>query len=642
MCGIVCIFSLGTSPIKDESIRKGLDQLYHRGPDHSSYWLSPQKDVALGHTRLSIIDLTTGNQPLSNANDTIRLVANGEFYDFEVIRERLIEKGYQFKTHSDSEIALHLYSEYGAGCFKHLRGEFAFSLWDNNNQLFISARDRLGIKPLFYAVSDGKLYVASEIKALLAAGVPAVWDQESYVTRAFFFRDRTLFKNICQVPPGHYLIATRSGYRILKYWDFDYPKLGSEDSGVDETSAIELVRDSLVDAVSTRLRADVPIAVYLSGGMDSSAVLGIAAEKHTQAIDSFTLSFDDASYNETETAKRTADAFGARHHVVDITADALADNFSRSIWHTETVCFNAHSVAKFILSKAVRDKGFKVVLTGEGADEIFGGYSAFRRDMILYNSEGQDPNYVAEYLKQLASTNQTTSGLLTPLGRPENIEFLKKILGFEPTYLLPLAETIDTLQSVFNAATSSTSKNLHPIFQFLAHTDLNSQIDNIEPVHASMYLISKSALPNYVMPNLGDRMEMAHSLEGRLPFLDHKLIEQVTKLPVSLKIRGTKEKFILREAVKPYILNEVYTREKQPFLAPPSTKQTGQRLHQLVQDTLRSPLLDALPFFDRDKVTSFLDKLPGLSASRQLASEAILMEMTCLCFLQQHFALTTK
>lgn len=642
MCGIVGIVSLGNSLIKDESVRRGLDQLYHRGPDHSSYWLSPQKDVALGHTRLSIIDLATGNQPLSNANNTIRLVANGEFYDFEVIREQLIEKGYQFKTHSDSEIALHLYSEYGTGCFKHLRGEFAFSLWDNNNQLFVSARDRLGIKPLFYAVSDGKLYVASEIKALLAAGVPAVWDQESYLTRAFFFRDRTLFKNICQVPPGHYLIATRSGYRILKYWDFDYPKLGADDNGVDETAAIELVRDSLVDAISTRLRADVPIAVYLSGGVDSSAVLGIAAEKHTQAIDSFTLSFDDASYNETETAKRTADAFGARHNVVDITADALADNFSRAIWHTETVCFNSHGIAKFILSKAVRDKGFKVVLTGEGADEIFGGYSAFRRDMILYNSEGQDPAYVAEYLKQLERSNQNTSGLLTPIGRPENIEFLKKMLGFEPTYLLPLAETIATLKSMYHDSVLSNSQHAHPIFQFLAHADLNAQLDNIEPVHASMYLISKSALPNYVIPNLGDRMEMAHSLEGRLPFLDHQLIEQVTRLPVSLKIKGKQEKYILREAAKPYILNEVYVREKQPFLAPPSTRHTGQRLHQLVQDTLRGPLVGDLPFFDRGKITRFLDTFANLSANKQLASEAILMEITCLCFLQQHFALAAK
>ncbi|MDH3325378.1 MAG: asparagine synthase (glutamine-hydrolyzing) [Gammaproteobacteria bacterium] len=637
MCGILSIFSLGNREIDENLLRNGLTTLHHRGPDNTNHWISPTKDVALGHTRLSIIDLNTGEQPISNQDESVRLVVNGEFYDFEDIREDLREKGYHFKTQSDSEIALHLYNEHGTGCLKYLRGEFAFNIWDSRNQLFIAARDRLGIKPLFYTVYENKLYFASEMKALFAAGVPAQWDEESYLSRAFFFRDRTLFKNIHQVPPGHYIIATRSGFRIKKYWDFDYPEYSNANDKVNENEVILSIRESLQGAVKTRLRADVPVAVYLSGGIDSGAVLGMASEFHSQPVDAFTLSFTDKDYDESLVAERAANAFGAKYNTVNVSSDDLADNFEKSIWHTESICFNSHSVAKFILSDAVSKQGFKVVLTGEGADEVFGGYSAFRQDMILHNAQGQDENYIAAYLGQLKQNNAKTSGLLTPVGRPDNIEFMKKLLGFEPTFLLPLAESIDTLKTIYNAQTLSAMGGLHPIHQFLSHTEQLSKLNAIEPVHASMYLLSKSALCNYVLVNLGDRMEMAHSLEGRTPFLDHHLIEKVMKLPVNYKIRGQTEKYILREAAKPYLIDEVYKREKQPFLAPPSTKQKNLKLHALVQDTLRGDAGSALPFIDNRKLIKYLDGLPQLSSDKQVANESLLMELTSLCFLQKHY-----
>lgn len=637
MCGILSIFSLGNQLINKDLLRDGLATLKHRGPDKTSYWLSTEKNVALGHTRLSIIDLSNGHQPIATKDESVRLVANGEFYDFEEIRQSLIEKGHRFKTQSDSEIALHLYREYGAGCLKYLRGEFAFTLWDSKNQLFIAARDRMGIKPLFYTTYENKLYFASEIKALFAAGVPAAWDEESYTSRAFFFRDRTLFKNIHQVPPGYCLIATRDGFRIEQYWDIEYPNTGQTQESVDEATAINRVRDDLLASVKTRLRADVPVAVYLSGGIDSGAILGMAAKLHSKPVDAFTLSFTDKAYDESAIAKRAAQQFGANYHCVKVSSDDLADNFSQAIWHTETISFNSHGIAKYMLSDAVSQKGFKVVLTGEGADEFFGGYSAFRQDMILHNSEGQNKEQINQYLKQLNASNQNSSGLLTPVGRPDNIEFMKKMLGFEPTYLLPLAEAIDKLKLLYNEKTLNTIGDAHPIFQFLAHIDVKAQLKNIEPVHAAMYLLAKSALPNYVLINLGDRMEMAHSLEGRLPFLDHHLIENVTQLPVSLKIKGQTEKYILREATKPYLLNDVYGREKQPFLAPPSISQPNQKLHVLIQDTLRGSLAKDLPFFEHKKLLAYLDKLPKQSTAQQVSSESLLMELTSLCFLREHF-----
>ena len=223
MCGIMAIFSLGEQAVQKEHVETGLGVLHHRGPDNQKIWLSADHLVGLGHARLSIIDHHTGNQPISDASDSTQLIANGEFYDFEKIREELIGQGYPFKTKSDSEIALHLYNRQGVSCLKHLRGEFAFCLWDAKNQTLFAARDRFGVKLLFYSIFNNTLYLASEMKALFAAGVPAVWDYESYTSRAFMLRDRTLFKGVHQVPPGSFLLATKGGIRLNRYWDFDYP-----------------------------------------------------------------------------------------------------------------------------------------------------------------------------------------------------------------------------------------------------------------------------------------------------------------------------------------------------------------------------------------------------------------------------------
>lgn len=639
MCGILSIFSTNQA-INEESIKSGLNTLYHRGPDHQSYWVSKDKKVSLGHTRLSIIDLNTGDQPISNSSDTVHLVANGEFYDFEKIRDDLEKKGHIFKTKSDSEIALHLYHEYGTSCLKHLRGEFAFCIWDSNNQQFFAARDRFGIKPLFYAEHNGKLYFASEIKALLAAGVPAIWDEASYVSRAFFFRDRTLFKNIHQVPAGHFIIATNGGVRIIKYWDFDYCKSNNYSHSTNEKEIVEDIRSELNNSVKTRLRADVPVGVYLSGGIDSCAVIGMAAEHHSQPIDAFTISFNDEDYDETPLAREMAEKVNAKFHSIPVSQSDLADNFSQAIWHSESLCLNSHGVAKYLLSKSVRDQGFKVVLTGEGSDEIFGGYSAFRSDMLLYNSENQSPSITKKLLNELKERNKVSSGLLLALGKPKNVEFINKMLGFEPAWLLPLAEKIDQLKELYNKKTTAIMGNIHPIHQFLSHTDITNQLHGIEPVHASMYLLSKSALSNYVFPVLGDRMEMAHSLEGRLPLIDHKVVEKLTQLPVALKIKGITEKYILREATKPYLIDKVYGREKHPFLAPPSILDPNDKLHQLVQDTLRGSLLESLPFFDSKKIIKYLDDIPKLDAGMKVGAEALLMEILSLCMLQKNFQIS--
>ena len=630
MCGILAIYSFD-GQTDESALIKGIKSLWHRGPDNQNIWLNEHKTVGLAHARLSIIDLHTGQQPISNQAANCHLIANGEFYDYEHIRSQLQKQGHFFKTASDSEIALHLYKQFGVNGLKQLRGEFAFCIWDEVNQQLFAARDRFGINPLYYAEYQGKLYIASEIKTLLAAGIPAKWDKNSYLSRGFLYRSESLFAGIKQVPPGHYLIANSSGFTISQYWDFNYPTEGSE-LALTESEAIEQLREKLLDSVQTRLRADVPVGVYLSGGVDSCAVLGMVSQLTNSRVDSFTLSFDVDEYDEGNIARNTANFVGSNHHEIKITQTEIADNFIDSIYFSETFCMNPHGVAKYLLSKYVRDLGFRVVLTGEGADEVFSGYSTFRNDLLKLSRQSD----IANAQSSLINANKVTSGLeFTDSAHID--KYLEDRLGCTPSWIGPQMHlhqgVLDLLKSDYSTATPELGVEM-----MLNNWDLK-QIIGVNPVHIAMYTLSKSLLPNYVLMTLGDRMEMAHSLEGRVPFLDHKVVEFVTQLPIEYKIKNMQEKYILRQAVKPYITEEVYKRQKHPFFAPPSVLNPKAKFYQLVQDTLRGQALKDVPFFEHTKVINFLNKLDNLPQEKWATTEAILMEIMSLVSLQHHFKL---
>ena len=632
------MFSLGGSIEKDR-LTAATASLLHRGPDGEGHWLSGDGQAALGHRRLSIIGLRTGAQPISD-DAGHAIVVNGELYDFERIRDELEKKHYRFRTRSDSEIALHLYSEYGTGCLPHLRGEFALALYDPKLRLLFAARDRFGIKPLFYAVHDGVLYLASEIKALFAAGVPARWDKQSYWDRGFLLRDRTLFAGIHHIPPGHALIATEGGIRIQRYWDFSYPTVGHEPVQSMEQRVTEL-RSLLEDSVRLRLRADVPVGVYLSGGLDSCTVLGLAAQLHNHAVDAFTLSFEDipsadAVFDEGEIAREMAAKTGSHMHALRVSQRDLADCFADAIRHSETICINAHGAAKYLLSRLVRNEGYKVVLTGEGADEIFGGYAPFRQDMLRYNSEGQDPDTVRRLLTELKESNAVSS-LVMAEDDPDSPSLIRRALGFEPAHLGALKPWMSQL-SKLTRDDFGTMRYDAMVDRLLLHTASPEHLAEIEPVHASMYLWSKSMLAGYILINLGDRMEMAHSVEGRVPFLDHHLVDRVTQWPVRSKIRGLTEKYVLREAVRDVLTDTVYRRQKHPFTSPPSTAETDGALFTLMQDMLHSRAMAEQPFYEPKKVAHFVDKLKGLPPGPRLGADALLMEILSLATLQACFS----
>jgi asparagine synthase (glutamine-hydrolysing) len=641
MCGVVAAFSR-RHPIPEGRLQLATQRLFHRGPDGTRHWISQDRKVALGHARLSIIDLVTGDQPIASEDGRTRIVVNGEFYGYEDIQRELERSGHRLRTRSDSEIALHLYEDLGPQCLHRLRGEFAFVVWDETHRTMFAARDRFGIKPLFYAFHDQTLYIASEVKALFAAGVPARWDPESVAQSVEFggHQIRTLFDGVFQVPPGHYLLATEKHLQLVPYWDFNYPRAEEEHRHRSDSDYVAELRHVLDEAVRLRLRADVPVGCYLSGGLDSCAVLGLAARHRRDPIRAFTLTFDRGAYDEEPQAKEMAMKAGAEFTPIPIRQDDLAEHFDDAIVQSETFCINAHGVAKYRLSRAVRDAGCKVVLTGEGSDEILGGYAHFRRDMLLYNNDGQDPAAVATLLGELNDSNPVSRGLLLPHGESLPLVGVRRLLGFLPSWIETFSARSATIRGLLSDEFLGRFAQREPYQALLSGLDVRGQLIGRPAVHQSLYLWSKTMLPGYILTMLGDRMEMAHSVEGRVPFLDHHVVETLRSQPVAQKIRGMTEKYVLREAVRDVITDTVYRRQKHPFLSPPATLNPAEKLHALVQDRLRGSTLASIPFFDQKKVVGLLDRLHDMDEGARVANDPVLMILTSACVLQERFQLT--
>jgi asparagine synthase (glutamine-hydrolysing) len=609
--------------------------LHHRGPDGRRHWISSDRRVAMGHTRLSIIDLATGDQPIANEDESRRIIVNGEFYGYEAIQRELEEAGHRLRTRSDSEIALHLYEELGAHCLHRLRGEFAFIIWDGVNRTLFAARDRFGIKPLFYTLHQETLYLASEMKALFAAGVPRRWNAEALYYSGGYGgpQSSTLFHGIHQVPPGYFLTANEDYIQLKQYWDFDYPKAGLDDRVRPDAEYIDEFRQVLDEAIRLRLRADVPVGCYLSGGIDSCAVLSSAARQLNGPIRAFTLTFDRPEYDESAIACEMASKTQAEFVPVPIRQDQLADDFSNAVVQSEALCVNAHGVAKYLLSRAVRDAGYKVVLTGEGSDEVLGGYLHFRRDVPVNC--------------QLTSSLQKLRKLTTPTqanpslnGHGQELETIRRLLGFVPGWMETSLTLSTKMQLLLAEDFLEHFKRCDGSHRLLNDIDVPGQLSSREPLHQSLYLWSKTRLPKYLLTLLGDRMEMAHSVEGRVPFLDHHLVELVRSQPVNLKIRGAVQKYVLREAVRSVVTDSVYRRPKHPFLSPPLMLNPQGRFSVLLQDMLRGSVLASIPFFDQKKVVSVLDSLQSADESARVANDQVLMMVLSACVLHDRFRLS--
>jgi asparagine synthase (glutamine-hydrolysing) len=351
------------------------------------------------------------------------------------------------------------------------------------------------------------------------------------------------------------------------------------------------------------------------------------------------LSFDRPEYDEGEIAREMAAKAGADFFPISIRQNDLADHFADAISQSETLCFNAHGVAKYLLSRAVRNAGYKVVLTGEGSDEILGGYPHFRRDMLLYNAQGQDPTVVASLLQQLNQNNGVSRGLLLPDGEAGPLNRAKNLLGFVPSWIEAFSARACKLRAMCSESFLNKFGEREGFQPLLGDIDVRGQLEGRDPLHQALYMWAKSVLPGYILTVLGDRMEMAHSVEGRVPFLDHHVVEVIRSQPVNQKVRGMTEKYVLREAARDVITDTVYRRQKHPFMSPPATLNPDQRLNAFVQDTLRGPVLASIPFFERNKVVGLLDSLRTMDDSARVAHDQTLMTLVSACVLHERFRL---
>jgi asparagine synthase (glutamine-hydrolysing) len=553
---------------------------HHRGPDGFGVKVMNKRGIGFSHARLSIIDLNEqrARQPFISADEQLMLAHNGEFYDYKRIRAELVSHGARFRTKSDSELVLHLYPRLGLeDMLKHLRGEFAFSLFDKKHDRLILVRDRFGIKPLYWATVNDSLVFGSELKVLFAhPEVPRRFNQQGLYHQLMqtIVPGTTAFEHIHQVKPGHMLIVERKHNKLSvreeKYWDMDFPLLSERTANDDQPEEfyIEGVRDRLLQAVQHRLEADVPVACYLSGGIDSCSILGLSAASQQSPVKAFTIGFDDASYDETAIAKEMAASVEADQDIMLLQANHLYDNFERTIWHTERSIYNTLGVAKMLMSQHVNESGYRVVVTGEGSDELFAGYPAFRRDMFLHGLDTLSDAEKASWQQLLTESNKLFKGAMLAEDEWSDAALDRKV-GFTPSCLQPWLSSsrhvLDLLQDDIREQLASYQPG-----ESIANALDEDMLAGRHPLDKAQYVWIKTMLEGQILTWGGDRVDMANSMEARPAFLDHHLAEYACRIPPSMRIRGRVEKYVLREAMRGLLPRVLYEREKFAFMAPPA------------------------------------------------------------------------
>lgn len=615
MCGIAGFWDL-TENSNENSEERGqeiletmADQMIHRGPDGKGFYYNTQNGLGLAHTRLSIIDLQTGKQPIQDPVADSVLAANGEFYEYKHIRGQLVTEGHQFTTKSDSEIALKLYQKHGLDFTEHLRGEFAFALYDGKKEELILVRDRFGIRPLFYHASSSFISFASELKALTAhPKVPRELNKKAVVHQMMqvMVPGQTLFENVQALKPGHMLIIKKRGngfeIREKQYWDADFPTQGQHSQESEET-LINNVREKMIESVALRLEADVPVACYLSGGIDSCSILGMASAIQQSPVKGFTISFDDDRYDESSIATEMANSCGADQDILRLkAADLYGKNFEKALWHSERTFYNTLGVAKMLMSQHVTKNGYKVVITGEGSDEIFGGYAAFKRDMFLHDPATKSLDMEAK----LKASNQLFSGSILAEKEVSHPAF-NDLIGFTPSWIQPWMLTLENVKNLLSREYRDLLEDYDPIAT-IAESLSPEALRGRHPLDQSQYTWMKTMLEGQILNWGGDRVDMAYSLESRPAFLDHHVVNMAINIPPHIRIKDGIEKWVLREAMKNILPETLYRREKFAFMAPPSHTDQAKKnaINALIEKHVCRENTENLQLIDSDQWNRFL------------------------------------
>lgn len=585
MCGITGIYKINGDCVSASDVFKMSSVIRHRGPDEAGYALMDKGRVAFGHVRLSIIDLVHGQQPMFNNDYTIGICFNGELYDYKEIRNELIEKGHKFKTNCDTEVIIHLYQEYDLDFFNYLNGEFAFLLWDENKKRLLAVKDRCGIKPLYYRINNHEVLFASEVKSMFALGRQERKFCTDFIVSLYmgiYSQKKSLFEGIRSLKPGHYLMIDENRIHDEKpYWQQKY----NTDNKMSFETAKEGIYRLFEKAVRRRMVADVPVGVYLSGGIDSTLVAAMMS-KDGNPFKAFNISFINTIYDEGSIAKRNADFYGAEFESIPCTMNMLAEDFEKAIYHNEIPMWNPHSIAKEILSKFVRSNNYKVCITGEGADEVFAGYPYYKLEYIWREIEagGEQAKAGKELWKRFKKLEYRSEGVLwDSSNRWKKVE---KFFDYANFYQVRAMNNFTLLPRLFNVEALGITKHHTPYNMYSENINFD-YIKSLHPLNATRYL-SLSQLYNYIIPALGDRAEMANSIECRTPFMDRDLMEFAGKIPVEyyIKIDTLREKYILHEAFKKELPPFIGKEHKHPFLTPNwsrlSKTQKGKELFQFL------------------------------------------------------------
>ncbi len=651
MCGIAGVIHADPArPVDPQTLVNMAAIQYHRGPDGFGIKTMNDRGIGFAHARLSIIDLNEqrGRQPFMHHDGNLMLTQNGELYDYKRIRADLTTRGARFQSKSDSELVLHLYEHYGLEeTLKNCRGEFAFALYDKQNDRLMLVRDRFGIKPLYWTQHNGTLVFGSELKVLFAhPEVPRQFSAEGVYHQLMqtIVPGTTAFDGVYQVKPGHVMIIQRDGkggFEIedRKYWDMDFPKLGERDESQPEEHYIEAVREKLLEAVQLRLEADVPVACYLSGGIDSCSTLGMAAASQQSLVKAFTIGFDDADYDESVIAAEMADSVGADQDIMRLDASHLYDNLEETLWHTERTIYNTLGVAKLLMSRHVNKAGYKVVVTGEGSDELFSGYPAFRRDMFLHGLDTLAPEERKEWEALLAESNKLFKGAMLAENELHD-EALDALIGFTPSCLQPWLAAAEHVPGLLAPELRKQTEGYQP-GKAIADALDGEMLKERHPLDKAQYVWIKTMLEGQILTWGGDRVDMANSMEARPPFLDHHLAELATQLPPSLRIKGRTEKYVLREAMKGLLPKTLYEREKFAFMAPPAhtDPKKWQAMKALAERYLNEETIEQAGVLDGAGVAAIFDlyEAEDTSASTKVQLDAVINHMIGIQVLHNHF-----
>jgi asparagine synthase (glutamine-hydrolysing) len=640
MCGIAGIVNLNHrhQPSEQEMISM-LAAIKHRGPDESGIYLG--EGIGLGNVRLSIIDLSSGQQPMSTSDGRYWIVYNGEVFNYIEVRLELEALGVRFSSQSDTEVVLQAYVHWGPECLLSFVGQFAIAIWDKVKKEIFLARDRMGIRPLFFTRSDGRFIFCSEIKGLFQVpGVKRVIDHKA-LSQIFTFwttiSPQTPFEDVFEVPPGHYILMNERETVSKKYWSLVFPAEGNY-SGLSLNDATETLRDLFKSSVKMRLRADVEVAAYLSGGIDSSVTTAFIHELEPGILNTFSIGFRDKDFDETPFQIEASKFFNTHHTAFSCTSQEIGEYFYDTIRHTEFPILRTAPTPMFMLSKKVREQNIKVVITGEGADEMLAGYNIFKENKIRrFWARNPQSDIRPLLLKKLYP--------YLPMMKDAKTSVLKMFFGYklgetENPYYSHLLRWHNTsrIQNYFNDDLLNGLSNYDPIDEL--SKNMVEGFNQFGDLAKAQYLESTIFMSGYLLSSQGDRMAMANSVEGRYPFLDHKVVEFANSLPERYKLSILNEKHILKKMMAGKIPESILKRHKQAYRAPVHQSFVGQNSPEYVKDLLSEANLRLFGYFGADKVNKLITKIqlnPQVSETENMALAGIISTQ-----LLHHFFITDE